>query len=202
MDPNEVFKSEVARNIERLGSHHEIKQKSIEWIGDITALRYVYNFQWLGRPIIQVPQDMVALQELIWAIKPDLVIETGIAHGGSLILSASMLALLDYCDAIENGQTLEPRATRRRVLGVDIGIRAHNRAAIEAHPMAHRIDMIQGSSVATEVVAQVHEIGMEGHGLDVPDAGPLYGATFFLGEAFAGFTRFAEHLIQRVQRFQ
>ena len=158
MDPNEVFKSEVARNIERLGSHHEIKQKSIEWIGDITALRYVYNFQWLGRPIIQVPQDMVALQELIWAIKPDLVIETGIAHGGSLILSASMLALLDYCDAIENGQTLEPRATRRRVLGVDIGIRAHNRAAIEAHPMAHRIDMIQGSSVATEVVAQVHEI--------------------------------------------
>jgi len=100
---------------------------------------------------------MVAIQELIWVIKPDIIIETGIAHGGSLIMSASMLALLDYCDAVERGQTLDPHATHRRVLGIDIDIRAHNRAAIEAHPMSHRIDMIQGSSIAPEVVAKVHK---------------------------------------------
>src|SRR6185437_16485738 len=99
--------------------------------------KYSYNFEALGRPIIQYPQDMVAVQELIWRIKPDLIIETGIAHGGSLVLSASMLALLDYCDAIEAGKTLDPKAPRRRVLGIDIDIRVHNRAAIEAHPMAH-----------------------------------------------------------------
>ena len=118
--------------------------------------QYSYNFRVLGRPVIQYPQDIVAIQELIWQIKPDLIIETGIAHGGSLILSASMLALLDYCDAVENGELLDPKATKRRVLGIDIDIRAHNRAAIEAHPMASRIAMIQGSAVAPEVVQQVH----------------------------------------------
>jgi cephalosporin hydroxylase len=109
----------------------------------------------LGRPIIQYPQDMVALQELIWQIKPDLIIETGIAHGGSLILSASMLALLDYCDAVETGTPLDPKAPRRRVLGIDIDIRAHNRAAIEAHPMSNRIDMLQGSSIDASIIAEV-----------------------------------------------
>jgi len=122
------------------------------------AAMYSYNFSALGRPIIQYPQDMVALQELVWLVRPDLIIETGIAHGGSLILSASMLALLDYCDAVESGQTLDPGTTRRRVLGIDIDIRSHNRVAVEAHPMEHRIDMIQGSSIASEVIAQVHQI--------------------------------------------
>jgi cephalosporin hydroxylase len=158
MDPAEEFKSEVANNIQRLSQNRDIKRKSAEWLNDITSLRYAYNFQWLGRPIIQVPQDMVAIQELIWQVKPDLIIETGIAHGGSLILSASMLSLLDYCDAIETGQVLDPSSPRRRVLGIDIDIRAHNRAAIEEHPMAHRIDMIQGSSIAPETIAQVHEL--------------------------------------------
>ena len=120
--------------------------------------KYSYNFYWLGRPIIQYPQDMVALQEIIWTTRPDLIIEAGIAHGGSLILSASMLALLDYCDAVESGTNLDPKSTRRRVLGIDIDIRAHNLAAIEAHPMAHRIDMIEGSSIAPEIIAQVHQI--------------------------------------------
>jgi len=120
------------------------------------AAHYSYNFFWLGRPIIQYPQDMVALQEIIWDVRPDLIIEAGIAHGGSLVLSASMLALLDYCDAVQTGALLDTRASRRRVLGVDIDIRAHNRAAIEAHPMAHRIDMIQGSSIDPDIVAQVH----------------------------------------------
>ncbi|MHB8424935.1 MAG: cephalosporin hydroxylase family protein [Gammaproteobacteria bacterium] len=130
---------------------------SLQWLQDSLRYKYSYNFSYLGRPIIQYPQDMVAIQELIWQTKPDLVIETGITHGGSLIMSASMLALLDYCDAVERGQTLDPHATRHRVLGIDIDIRAHNRAAIEAHPMSHRIDMIQGSSIAHEVVAKVHK---------------------------------------------
>jgi cephalosporin hydroxylase len=101
---------------------------------------------------------MIAMQELIWQIKPDLIIETGIAHGGSLILSASLMAQLDLCDAIESGEMLDPKNSKRKVLGIDIDIRAHNRAAIEAHPMASRIQMIQGSSIATDIIAQVHAI--------------------------------------------
>jgi len=98
------------------------------------------------------------MQELIWSIKPDLIIETGIAHGGSLILSASMLAMLDMCDAIEAGETMDPKTSRRKVLGIDIDIRAHNRAAIEAHPMTSRIQMIQGSSIAPEIIEQVRAV--------------------------------------------
>ena len=157
MNPNAQFQDDVRRNIERLGADATLSADSMAWMlkaGTVGA--YAYNFNWLGRPIIQMPQDMVAIQELIWRIRPDLVIETGIAHGGSLILSASMLALLDYCDAIATGQVLDPKSPHRRVLGIDIDIRAHNRAAIEAHPMAHRIDMIQGSSIASETVAEVH----------------------------------------------
>jgi cephalosporin hydroxylase len=115
----------------------------------------MYNFSWLGRPIIQLPQDIVALQELIWAVQPDLIIETGIARGGSLVLSASMLALLDMCDAIEAGAKIDPIKSTRCVVGIDIDIRAHNRAAIEAHPMASRIRMVQGSSIDPTIVAQV-----------------------------------------------
>jgi len=101
---------------------------------------------------------MIAMQELIWSIKPDLVIETGIAHGGSLIFSASMLAQLDMCDAIQTGISFNPKESRRKVLGIDIDIRAHNRAAIEAHPMASRIQMIQGSSIAPEIIDQVKKL--------------------------------------------
>lgn len=126
-----------------------------------TEPKYSYNFDWLGRPIIQYPQDMVAMQELIWSVRPDLIIETGIAHGGSLILSASMLAILDICDAIESGVTIDPRKSQRKVLGIDIDIRPHNREAIEAHPMSSRIQMIQGSSIAPEIISQVHEIAAD-----------------------------------------
>ena len=128
------------------------------FITETARYKYTYRFTALGRPIIQLPQDMVAMQELIWDIKPDLIIETGIAHGGSLILSASMLALLDMTDAIESGIIINPKESRRKVLGIDIDIRVHNRVAIEAHPMASRIQMIQGSSIAPEIIKQVHAI--------------------------------------------
>lgn len=154
-DPVEQFQQEVLANIEGLRQDIALRALSAQWMTDITARRYAYNFRWLGRPIIQIPQDMVAVQELVWATRPDLIIETGIAHGGSLVLSASLLALLDYCDAAEAGTTIDPRQPRRRVLGIDIDIRAHNRAALESHPLRHRMEMIQGSSIDPSVVAQV-----------------------------------------------
>jgi cephalosporin hydroxylase len=136
----------------------EIQRAANEFMRASTQPKYSYNFSWMGRPIIQYPQDMVAMQELIWSIKPDLIIETGIAHGGSLIFSASMLAQLDMCDAIEARISFNPKESRRKVLGIDIDIRAHNRMAIEAHPMASRIQMIQGSSIAPEIIDQVKKV--------------------------------------------
>jgi cephalosporin hydroxylase len=152
------FQDIVKSNIQALGKDTVLEKKSIDWLIETTKHNYSYNFSCLGRPIIQYPQDMVALMELVWQIKPDLIIETGIAHGGSLILSASMLAILDMCDAIETGITINPKESRRKVLGIDIDIRPHNRIAIEAHPMASRIQMIQGSSIAIDIIEQVRVI--------------------------------------------
>lgn len=98
------------------------------------------------------------MQELIWEVKPDLIIEAGIAHGGSLILSASMLALLDMCDAIAEGATIDPNVSRRKVLALDIDIREHNREAIEQHPMSSRIEMIEGSSIDADIISRVRAI--------------------------------------------
>jgi cephalosporin hydroxylase len=120
--------------------------------------KYSYNFYWMGRPIIQYPQDIVAMQELVWTTKPDLIIETGIAHGGSLIFSASMLALLDMIEAIEAGTSFDPSQSKRKVVGIDIDIRSHNKVAIEAHPMFSRISLIEGSSTDETVVRQVRDI--------------------------------------------
>lgn len=161
MNAIEEFERERRENIADLGQDQLLKDRAFQWFQHSLQHKYSYNFSSLGRPIIQYPQDMVAMQELVWQIRPDLIIETGIAHGGSLILSASMLALLDYCDAVSSGEVLDPRVTRRRVLGIDIDIRPHNRAAIDAHPMSHRIDMIQGSSIAPDVIAQVHHIAKD-----------------------------------------
>jgi cephalosporin hydroxylase len=161
MNEIEKFKVEVLENIEGLMADTDVQVLSRIWAREVTRYKYSYNFTWMGRPIIQTPQDMVALQELIWLVKPDLIIETGIAHGGSLILSASMLTMLDYCDAVEKGVAQDPRTAKRRVLGIDIDIRPHNRVAIESHPLSHRIDMIQGSSIAPEVIAQVHRVAKD-----------------------------------------
>lgn len=152
------FQKEVSERITTIGSDVLLNKAATEFMYLSLNPKYSYNFAWLGRPIIQYPQDMTAMQELIWQIKPDLIIETGIAHGGSLIFSASMLALLDMCEAIESGQTFDPKTSRRKVLGLDIDIRPHNREAIEVHPMASRIQMIQGSSIAPEVINQVHQL--------------------------------------------
>lgn len=139
------FEAEVAANVKGLRNDDELKALSLEWIEKAAKHRYSYNFSWLGRPIIQHPSDVLALQELIWKVKPDLIIETGIAHGGSIIFSASMLELL---------------GGDGRVVAIDIDIRAHNRAEIEKHPMAKRITLLEGSSVGDEIVAQVRKLAV------------------------------------------
>jgi cephalosporin hydroxylase len=141
------FDNEVEERIVDNRRNAPLRRAADAFMRESTRPKYSYNFSWLGRPIIQYPQDIVALQELIWAVQPDLVVETGIAHGGSLILWASLLELNAACGGAQDG----------RVVGVDIDIRAHNRAAIEAHPMSRRITMIEGSSVDPGVVAQVKD---------------------------------------------
>jgi len=162
MNPIEQFQAERQQRIVQQGADPALRALSSQWLETTMRQQYVYNFEWLGRPIIQYPQDMVAVQELIWTVRPDVVVETGIAHGGSLILSASMLAMLDLCDATQTGEMLDPRKPKRRVIGIDIDIREHNRQAIEAHPLANRIDMVQGSSIAPETVQKVRGLIPEG----------------------------------------
>lgn len=155
MNPSEEFRKERENQIQKMAEDAEFVSLSQHWLRESMQRRYVYNFDWLGRPIIQYPQDIVAIQELVWQVQPDLIIETGIAHGGSLILSASLLALLDLTDAASNATTLDPLNSRRKVIGVDIDIRAHNRVAIESHPLGGYIQMIQGSSIEADTIAQV-----------------------------------------------
>jgi cephalosporin hydroxylase len=136
--------ADVKRRIDANGQDESLKSSARNFLQQSLAPQYSYNFSWLGRPIIQYPQDIVAMQEIIWEVKPDLIIETGIAHGGSLILSASILELVAVCTGIEG-----------EVIGIDIDIRPHNRLAIERHPLYKRISMIEGSSIDPEIVALV-----------------------------------------------
>lgn len=152
MNHNELFLNEVKENSANLAKDTQVKNNTNKLLSDIAKYKYTYNFSWMGRPIIQFPQDMIALQEIIWEVKPDLIIETGIAHGGSLIFSASMLTLLEACGEIEKGE----------VLGIDIDIRKHNKEAIEAHPMSSKITMFQGSSIDEEIIKKVHEFAKRG----------------------------------------
>ncbi len=161
MNNSEVFEQERISNVNLMSLDIDLKDATARWMEHANIRRYSYQFDWLGRPIIQYPQDVVAMQELIWNVKPDLIIETGIAHGGSLVMSASMLALLDMSDAIETGESIDPRQSKRKVLGIDIDIRSHNKNAILNHPMASRIQMIEGSSISTDVINQVREFAKD-----------------------------------------
>ena len=139
------FETEVHARTTDNGANEALQIAAQGFLTASIGPKYSYNFSWLGRPIIQYPQDIVAMQELIWRLQPDLIIETGIAHGGSLIFSASMLELNAACGGPKDAE----------VVGIDIDIRAHNREAIEAHPMFRRITMIEGSSVSDAVISQV-----------------------------------------------
>jgi cephalosporin hydroxylase len=135
-----TFEVEKQRNIRRLAEQTELRSASVRWLTEVLRYNYSHHFTWLGRPIIQCPQDVLAVQEIIYAVRPELIVETGVAHGGSLILSASILELL---------------GGERRVVGVDIDIRPHNRQAIEAHPLSHRILLRQGSSTDPQIAAEI-----------------------------------------------
>lgn len=137
------FEVEKRENIRKLGENHRLSTASKKWIADTSVYKYSYNFAWLGLPIIQFPQDIIAMQEIVWRVKPDLIIETGIARGGSLIFYASMLELIG-----KNGQ----------VLGIDVDIREHNRRAIESHPLSRRIRMFQGSSIDSKTVQVARDL--------------------------------------------
>lgn len=136
-----AFDEEVSDRINDNEQNERLIEAAHAFTKASTAPKYSYNFSWLGRPIIQYPQDMIAMQEIIWNEKPDLIIEIGIAHGGSLIYYASLLELIGHGE----------------VLGIDIDICTHNRKVIEAHPMFKRIRMLEGSSIAPEIVEYVRE---------------------------------------------
>jgi len=142
------FKSAIQR-AEAQAADLKLTESAGEFFTRSHQLQYSYNFSWLGRPIIQYPQDIVAFQELVFNVRPDLIIETGIAHGGSLVLSASLLVLLDVMDC------LDPRQSKRKVVGVDIDIRPHNHQALDQHPLRFKMELIQGSSIEPSVIDQV-----------------------------------------------
>jgi cephalosporin hydroxylase len=139
----EKFKKQKEQQIASYPRNKELVEAANQFNVESNKALYSYNFSWMGRPIIAYPQDMIAMQEIIWEVQPDLIIETGIAHGGSIIYYASLLELIG-----KNG----------RVLGIDIDIRAHNKALIEGHPMYKRIDMIEGSSIDPHIAEQVYAI--------------------------------------------
>jgi cephalosporin hydroxylase len=147
----DAFQRECDANIAAMGSDGELARLSREWIARSAQHKYVYNWRWCGLPIIQLPPDVLVTQEIVWEVRPDVIVETGVARGGSLTFSASLLAMLDAAEA--TGRT--PATTPRRVIGIDIEIRPHNRQAIEAHPFARMIELVEGSSVAPETVAAV-----------------------------------------------
>ena len=141
INPIETFKKERQERIDSNGKNNKLKLAARHFNIESNSSKYSYNFSWLGRPIIQYPQDMIAMQEIIWEIKPDLIIETGIAHGGSLIYYSSLLELIG----------------KGEVLGIDIDIRSHNKAEIIEHPMYKRINMIEGSSLNLSIIERVQE---------------------------------------------
>ncbi len=152
MNEIEKFKQERDELIEKNSKDEALVNSAKQFLEESARVNYSYNFEWLGRPIIQYPQDIVAIQELIFKVKPDLIIETGIAHGGSLIFHASMLTLLEACGEITQG----------KVLGIDIDIREHNKQEILKHPMNKKITMLEGSSTDKEMIKKVKEFAKDG----------------------------------------
>jgi cephalosporin hydroxylase len=138
----ERFEQQKRENIQALGRDTALQERARDFIRESGKHRYTYHFTWLGRPVIQFPQDLAAIQEVLWQVKPAAVVETGVAHGGSLVFHASMLELIGGAG---------------EVIGIDIDIRAHNRVEIEKHPLARRIHLIQGSSIDPRVVQKVGE---------------------------------------------
>jgi cephalosporin hydroxylase len=142
----DTFEFEKQENIRKLGQSDDLRALSMKWVADVSRHKYSYHFTWLGRPVIQFPQDLVAMQEIIWRVRPSLIIETGVARGGSLIFYASLLELI---------------GGDGRVVGLDIEIREPNRLEIEKHKLSRRIDLVQGSSVDPQVIETISEMARD-----------------------------------------
>ena len=155
LDILKQFKKNRTKEIELQGNDLVFQEITNKWFKKSLEFNYSYHFDWLSRPIIQYPQDLVVMQEIIWKVKPDLIIDFGIAHGGSLIFNASMLALLDYCDMLKDEKKIKFSPTSRMVLGVDIDIKDHNKDLINSHPLAKKIVMIEGSSISEDTIQKV-----------------------------------------------
>ena len=147
MSEEQKFRNQCDKEVKQQEQSKAFQSITREWVNESIKTNYSYHFEWLGRPIIQYPQDIIGTQQLLWSIKPDLIIETGIARGGSLIFYASILELIGQCGGPSDAT----------ILGVDIDIRAHNRSAILSHPMSKRIEMIQGSSVEQNVFEKIKD---------------------------------------------
>ena len=139
---NKEFEKRNKQLVQKMSKDKAVKKLSREWFDSVFEYEYSYHFTWLGRPIIQFPQDIIAIQEIIWKVKPDVIIETGIAHGGSIIFSASILELIG----------------KGEVIGIDVDIRKHNKIEIEKHPLAKRITMIEGSSTSKTVYNKIKKM--------------------------------------------
>jgi len=148
LSPLDIYKKETIERVKSYTTNMPLQESLKGFLKEAGKANYGFGFLWLGLPIIQMPQDLQALQEIIWETKPDLIIETGIAWGGSLIFKASMLALLEMCGVIEQGH----------VIGIDIDIRSHNKQSILSHPLSKKITMIEGSSIDEDIIRQVKEL--------------------------------------------
>ena len=154
LDPISLFEKECLEETQRQAEDKSFNKLSDSWLKHSWKNKYTYHFKWLGRPIIQMPQDIVAIQEIIWDVKPDLIIETGIAHGGSICLSASLLALLEM-EELKNKSKSDSKINERKVIGIDIDIREHNKEKMNNHFLAEKIEMIEASSVDSKTFEKV-----------------------------------------------
>jgi cephalosporin hydroxylase len=155
MSDIEEFEQKNRTNIDAMAESSTLNDLSVAWYNEASKYEYSYHFEAFGLPIIQLPQDIQATNEIIWHVRPDLIIETGVARGGSIINSAAQLALLEISDSGRSGGTFNVRESKRKVIGIDIDIRPHNRKAIENHSMGEMVNLIEGSSTDESVLAQV-----------------------------------------------
>jgi cephalosporin hydroxylase len=139
---NVTVTEDGSERVLEIGSEEAFELISNAWLRSGWDAKYVYSFTWMGRPIIQLPEDMIRVQEAIYSVKPDILIETGVAHGGSLVFYASLFKSMG----------------RGKVIGIDVDIRSHNREALEAHELIDHISLIQGSSIDARVVGEVNEM--------------------------------------------
>lgn len=186
------FDRESLRNIRAMAADPAVREVSQEWINTTGQYRYVYNWKWLGLPIIQLPADIVATQEIIWQVRPTVIVETGVARGGSIMFNTSQLALLDFCESSASN----PRTSDRRCIGIDIDIRGGNRAMIEDHPLAPMITLLEGSSIASETVRSVGSlIRPEDRVMVILDSNHTHEHVIRELELYSGFVSLDSYLI-------